>query len=371
MLLLLSCVNIQYSNDTNQIKPKPNNKPKRKSKTLESYGSIRTSDVQEDYGNNDIDIYDRTEEGSMPTDHPPPPPPLSSAMDYQVVENNNDEFQPSWIHSDDVINEKTKDMKEKEEEEESSDDDEESSVEEDESSDDDVEGEESSEEESSIEEDESDDGYVSEHDHLIDSEPEWTSEESNSKRRKKSKKEKNKKKEALMAKRNRVPLRNCCHSFFVLIQILAVVGNASMIAVQLIPVIAWSSMVIEHKVVRFYMAFFNFIFILSEFELYNGWNNWIKRGVVYTFVGVVALDQRMSMIRYGFLNPKADETLGQSWNELWTSLLIEIVSWLMIGVGCMYFLLGLLCMKSIRNRCRVDYQRRMKEYKARRQHRYG
>ena len=106
-MLLLSCVNIQYSNDKNQIKHKPNNKPKRKSKTLESYGSIRTSDVQEDYGNNNIDIYDRTEEGSMPTDHPPPPPPLSSAMDYQVVENNNDEFQPSWIHSDDVINEKT------------------------------------------------------------------------------------------------------------------------------------------------------------------------------------------------------------------------------------------------------------------------
>ena len=259
----------------------------------------------------------------MPPDSPPPPP----VMDNSNVENGD----PDWAKSDSEIDD----------EEESSEDDDSSSEEEDSSEEDSDESDDDGSEESS---------EASENERLIPSEDE----EKGNKNRKKSKKsKKNIKKGGIR--------RNCCHSFFILIQMIAIGVNLAMMAVQLVPVFLWKQIVIEHKVVRCYLAFFNFYLILAEFDIFSDFNNWIKRGVVYTFMGVVALDQRESMVKYGILNPKKDTSMGQTWNELWASIFIEATSWSIIGIGCMYLLLGLLCMQKIRDRLRRQYQQKLQE----------
>merc|ERR1711976_677993 len=111
------------------------------------------------------------------------------------------------------------------------------------------------------------------------------------------------------------------------------------------------------KIVRCYLAFFNFLLFLAEFDFdFIGLKNWFKRGLVYTFMGVMALDQRVSMIKFGFLNTKNDTSFGDTWNELWTSIIIEGTSWAMIGIGLFYILLEIICMRRVPNRCRVQYQ---------------
>lgn len=281
-----------------------------------SYGSTTQSAVQEDYG-----------EVPMPPDSPPPPPSGD-------IENN----KPDWANSD----------REEAEEEESS------SEEED---DDDEESSEDSSEEESDEEDESDEDESSEEsetDRLVAPEHEWSKDKKSRKKSRKFNGDGN--------ATNKRPIRNCCHSFFILVQLITILGNLAMILVEIVPIFAWKKMLLEQKVVRCYLAFFNFVLILTEVELHSGLNNWIIRGVVYTFLGTLSLDQKVSMVKYGFLNPKTATSVGQTWTELWTNLFITVTSWWMIGIGCMYFLLGAFCMKGWRDHFRTQYQQKLKKY---------
>ncbi len=291
----------------------------------------------------------------MPTESPPPPPPPPPAKNPDDEEN----AEPAWLHSDNVQNSKGKqeveesEEEEEESDEEDSDDDEEDSDEEesddDEEESDEEEGEDSEEEESGAEDEES---------KLLS--PDW----SEDRRKRRRGKKKSNSKSLKTDEKNKKPGRNCCHSFFVLIQMVAICCNLAMIAVQLVPIYFWKKMVLEQKVVRCYVAFFDLIFILAEIEIvYRGLNNWIAKGLMYSFVGVLALDQRVSMIHYGFLNPKTSASFGDTWNELWTTIFIEATSWSMIGVGSLYFLMGVFCMKRLRNKYRAEYQKKLKEYK--------
>ena len=274
----------------------------------------------------------------MPPYSPLPPP---------ANEENNTE--PSWMNSKDD----DKEEEESEDEESEEEDDEEEESEEEESDDDDEESDEEDEDENDWDED-------SERDHLLasDWDEEQNTKKSNNKRGKKN----------TQSKSIRKPLRNCCHSFFILIQMIAVLVNLAMVGVQLVPIFAWKSILLEQKVVRGYLAFFNLMFVLAEFDVdCIGLKNWIKRGILYTFMGVMALDQRVSMIKFGFLNTKNDTSFSETWDELWTSIIIQGTSWAMIGTGCVYFLLEIICMRRVRNRCRVQYQKRVLQYREKKE----
>jgi len=115
------------------------------------------------------------------------------------------------------------------------------------------------------------------------------------------------------------------------------------------------------------LAFFSFVFLLAEFEVSclksKFFQNWISRGFLYTFLGVVAIEQRYAMIADGSIHDLETEKLPIFYfNVEWASFFIEISSWWMIGMGSVYFLLGICCMKVIRNRCREQYKNKWKRY---------
>ena len=153
------------------------------------------------------------------------------------------------------------------------------------------------------------------------------------------------------------PRRNCCHSFFIFIQITAILGNVAMLAIQLLPIIMSSKPLDTLQIViRCYFTVFILMMILAEMDIIKGGlGNWIVRGFLMTFLGVVAFEQET--VALTVLNRDA------YWGAVWSSVFFQVVSWWMIGVGCLYFLMGILCMKRILQRCRDGYQRRIIEYK--------
>ena len=98
-------------------------------------------------------------------------------------------------------------------------------------------------------------------------------------------------------------------------------------------------------VVSFYIILMCIMTIMVEMELHTNskiLSLWITRGLVYIFIGVLALDQA---------------ELSQSVSE--TELLfIQVVSYMMMGLGCGYSVMGVLCMQIVLNRFRTDYQAR-------------
>lgn len=157
------------------------------------------------------------------------------------------------------------------------------------------------------------------------------------------------------------PMRNCCHSFFIFIQIFAIIANLCMISIEIVPMYVGTLKRLD-IILRCYFAFFCTFFILAEFELFqSSLNNWMLRGFLYTFLGMVSKEQHVAML--------ANETLiapKQYWNDVkWPSIFVEVTSWSFMGIGCLYFLLGVFCLKALRDRFRNKFQTRMRVYKGR------
>jgi hypothetical protein len=81
---------------------------------------------------------------------------------------------------------------------------------------------------------------------------------------------------------------------------------------------------------------------------------------LYPLTGVVAREQHLAMLANGTLIVK--ENSKEYWNGVWASLFVEISSWWIIGIGILYFLLGIFCMKAVRNRFREQYQSRLRAF---------
>jgi hypothetical protein len=88
------------------------------------------------------------------------------------------------------------------------------------------------------------------------------------------------------------PRRNCCHSFFILVQIAAILANLCMIAIEVVPVVYVlrgkkpATLQILDIALRCYFSFFSTFFLVTELEwIDSSLNNWITRGFLYTFLG--------------------------------------------------------------------------------------
>lgn len=88
------------------------------------------------------------------------------------------------------------------------------------------------------------------------------------------------------------PRRNCCHSFFIVVQIAAILANLCMIAIEVVPVVYVlkrnkpETLQILDIVLRCYFTFFSTFFLVTELEwIDSSLNNWITRGFLYTFLG--------------------------------------------------------------------------------------
>lgn len=163
------------------------------------------------------------------------------------------------------------------------------------------------------------------------------------------------------------PRRSCCHLIFTFISLVTIVASAFLLMTQILPLIVDASQVsILQTALRCYVSIFCLIFIAVEFDVPIRFirkseilQNFIFRGFLYTFVGLIGAEESLAFqFEDALKKDGADEV-----TSYWASLFIQISSWVMVGCGTVYLLLGICCMRRIRDRCRDDFKRKMNEYK--------
>ena len=114
-------------------------------------------------------------------------------------------------------------------------------------------------------------------------------------------------------------------------------------------------------VLRAYILLFSVFFILAELRIevflrfVPSLHNWINRGFLYTFVGVIGVEES-----YASLAEQYPELPGLK--EELTSIFLKMVSIAMISIGVLYMILGILCMKSVYEKVRARYQEQVDRF---------
>lgn len=147
--------------------------------------------------------------------------------------------------------------------------------------------------------------------------------------------------------------RSCAHRFFRFVKFLAVVSSLMLFVGQCIAIFYGRASRVQ-VVLKLYVMAFCILIIMNEME----WTrlateskllvNWMGRGFSYSFVGLVSVEENDVMVRFINVSLAGKTQL----------MFIEAVSYMMVGVGVIYFVLGLSCCKSVSDRARLDYTKR-------------
>lgn len=157
------------------------------------------------------------------------------------------------------------------------------------------------------------------------------------------------------------PKRRCLHKIFVFVSIVAGLTSFNMGLGQFVGMVYFKVDPIQY-VLRVYIIALCALMVLTELE----WtkmtresrllNNWVSRGCVYSFIGVLGLEEND-------VSPLDDTSeLGREAALNY----IKVVAWLMIGCGILYFCMGVLCLQLVCNRLRRNYQERQRLSKEKR-----
>ena len=116
---------------------------------------------------------------------------------------------------------------------------------------------------------------------------------------------------------------------------------------------------------RLYLSIFCLIFILVESRIpfLNGViQNWILRGFLYSFFGLIGMEQDLA-IRVEEISAGSASVLGPDFLTLFAMLFINITAWTMISVGILYTFLGVVCLQGLSERLEKDYREKVSEWK--------
>ena len=153
------------------------------------------------------------------------------------------------------------------------------------------------------------------------------------------------------------PKRTCTHRIFVFIKGLAILAAIAMASGQFVG-IAFHQVSPVQYVLRVYMIGFCIVMTLAEMEwpkfIYENslLSNWISRGIMYSFIGTIGISQNTVQGVTGA--PKA------------ALMYIEVAAWGMVGIGVLYFFLGIFCCQLVFNHVRRDYDQRAEWAKRKR-----
>ena len=109
---------------------------------------------------------------------------------------------------------------------------------------------------------------------------------------------------------------------------------------------------------------FYFIFVLIESRVLRGlaYSNWILRGFVYSFIGLIGLEQDLAK-KVEDIAAGTTSVFGPDIGTLFAMLFVSITTWIIIGVGALYAVLGLLCLQRWNERMEKDHTDKVNEWK--------
>lgn len=166
----------------------------------------------------------------------------------------------------------------------------------------------------------------------------------------------NRRREALARlEEERNPSRRCMHRFFRMISLVTGICGLLMGAGQIVGM-TFENLDIIAYVMRGYVIVLCLLIVLNEAEWTSMIKNssilryWITRGLFYSFVGVVGIQQNDHVV---------ETDRGQGGGDSPSLKFIKVVALLMVGCGCLYFVMGAMCLQIYYNRLRRDYEERV------------
>mmetsp|Transcript_4823 Transcript_4823/g.7310 ORF Transcript_4823/g.7310 Transcript_4823/m.7310 type:complete len:172 (-) Transcript_4823:70-585(-) len=141
------------------------------------------------------------------------------------------------------------------------------------------------------------------------------------------------------------PRQGCFLSFFYFLNLVSVIV-ALLVAISLVLVLALSKDIsIVEIITRLYGIVFCFVIVFAELEWPLALREtlifklWPIRGALYIFLGLLTLE---------FSDFSDDNDLAKVFHN--------IIGWIMVGIGAFYFVLGVTCMRRVREKKLAQYQ---------------
>jgi len=168
-------------------------------------------------------------------------------------------------------------------------------------------------------------------------------------------------------KRIEGPQKSICHLFFDALRYFAMVASSMMFTIQIVPLIFfWRETTWLQVAVKSYLVSFCASFVVTESHIpllkrITFHKNWITRGFVFTFIGLVGMEQDLAIKVEEIVAGKRN-VLGPTYGILFATLFMTITTRFVIGVGLVYTLLGLLCCQSWYERLENEHKEKVKEW---------
>ena len=167
------------------------------------------------------------------------------------------------------------------------------------------------------------------------------------------------------------PPINPCLWLFHLLEGISAVAAGLILLNQLLPFFLVKTKDIPSKIgilnsiLKVYISLFCIAFILVECSakiplLVNSaiLQTYFSRGFLYSFVGLICVVEAYSEQIRSIVSHASD-----SLHISWVSIMMEITSWIMLSCGFMYMLLGLCCLKRLRDRMKRQENEAWRSYK--------
>lgn len=160
--------------------------------------------------------------------------------------------------------------------------------------------------------------------------------------------------------------RTCCHSFFILISSYSSISLACLLISQFAPLKFVKIRGLE-LALRCYIGLFSIILLMAEMNAPFDFltenqllGNWISRGVIYSFMGLVNKEESVTI---GNMNHNRKKITAADIFEIFQA----VSSWMMVASGLLYAIMGLLCLRSMKDRCEKEYKKALKKEKVKKE----
>lgn len=168
-----------------------------------------------------------------------------------------------------------------------------------------------------------------------------------------------------------MPRQNPCLWIFHLLQGVAVVSALCLLITQAIPIalaVATSypdEMNFLGLALKVYISLFCILFVLVEANVNFPFirtspllQTFLSRGFIYSFLGLICVEEAYSERVKDLVSHGKD-----AFHVGWLAIFMQISSWFMLGVGTMYMLLGVFCLKGLRDRMHQREHDNWKKYR--------
>jgi hypothetical protein len=164
-----------------------------------------------------------------------------------------------------------------------------------------------------------------------------------------------------------MPRQNPCLWIFHFIQFTACIASVCLVATQIIPLVflptneLLTRMGVLSLALKVYISVFCLLFVIVEADLPVPWiqqspllERFVSRGFIYSFIGLVCVEESYSERVRDIVRQKDEFRVG------WAPIFMQISSWLMLGMGIVYMVFGVFCLKRFRDRLK---QREVEEWR--------